>query len=71
MKLGNNIAVAAILTNLNAARANDIITRRIALLRSLGEDVRNTVSWRDAVAEQGQFQRAVSMQTWHLRTERA
>jgi hypothetical protein len=35
----------------NSGAAADIINRRIAYLRSLGEDVRNTVAWRDAVAE--------------------
>lgn len=68
MTLANNIAVAAILTGLNAARSLAIIEARLALLRSLGEDTRGTVSWRDAVAELGEFRRAVSMRTWYLRT---
>lgn len=68
MTLANNIAVAAILTSLNANASLDVITRRMTLLRSLGEDVRNTPGWRDAVEEMGQFRRVVSMRTWHLRT---
>lgn len=68
MTLANNIAVAATLTTLNASQANEAIARRIAYLRSCGEDVRNTPCWRDAVAEQAQFGRAVACRTWHLRT---
>lgn len=66
--LASNIASAAVLTTLNARRGIDIIERRFALLRSLGEDIRNTPGWCDAVAELGEFSRAVSCRTWHLRT---
>jgi hypothetical protein len=69
MTLANNISVAAILTTLNAASANATIERRMMHLRNLGEDARNTPSWRDAVAERGQFDRVVNARTWHLRTE--
>jgi hypothetical protein len=65
--LANNIAVAATLTSLNADKAAGIIGRRIAYLRSLGEDARNTAAWRDAVYEQNEFSRAIGCRTWHLR----
>lgn len=68
MTFGKNIAIAAILTDLNALQASEIIVRRLAYLRSVGEDEHNTVAWRDAVAELAEFERAVSMRTWHLRT---
>lgn len=67
MTLGNNIATAATLTSLRAAETLAVIERRLALLRSLGENTRNTASWRDARDEMAQFNRAVGMRTWHLR----
>lgn len=69
--LANNLATAAILTTVNAGHGLDVIERRIACLRGLGEDQRNTASWRDAVAELAEFGRAVSCRTWHLRTAAA
>lgn len=68
MTLGKNFAVAATLTNLNALQGLQIIERRIAYLRSCGEDQRSTVAWQDAIAELGQFERGASFKTWHLRT---
>ena len=68
LNLAKNIAVAAILADLGALRASDIIERRLAILTKLGEDKRNTVAWQDACYESAAFGRAISARTYHLRS---
>lgn len=44
----------------NFEAAIDISDRRITILTKLGEDKRNTPSWRDATAERAQIERAIA-----------
>lgn len=46
------------------AAAENIVNRRLALLESLGEDKRNTVAWREALAESAELNRRIAFSNW-------
>lgn len=52
------------MANTDISKARDISDRRMAALRANGEDVRNTIAWRDALDERGQIERAHAFRTW-------
>lgn len=46
------------------AAAENIVNRRLALLESLGEDKRNTIAWREALAESAELNRRIAFSNW-------
>jgi hypothetical protein len=55
----------------DALRAREISDRRIAALKANGEDVRNTVAWRDAMHERTAINFATYKPPKHKRNERS
>lgn len=50
-----NFVYGGISRYMNTMTATETVTRRIETLVALGEDIRNTVAWRDALAEHRQL----------------
>lgn len=52
------------MTNTEISTARSIVSRRLALLSSLGENARNTISWREACAESAELERRIAFTNW-------
>jgi hypothetical protein len=62
--LAERIYSLTMMTTTEITKARDISDRRIAYLEKLGEDTRNTPSWRDATAERAQLERQIAFSGW-------